>query len=175
MNLTLGGDDVTAGRGDLEHDPVDPGDEAEPGQLGGGGGGCSVFGIAVTQSQQSGPEPVLPLALAGLGRKVGSSLLVQDHHHGDLFTVDRHVDDVPEPGQPDVLLTELDTEGGGLQLPVLVHHGDNVIAACEGEGVGDECGVEVVTCQEVVVSLGGVSEGEEERSEGGSHCECSQP
>ena len=130
MNFALGGDHSPRGGRHLEQHVVEAGKEAEPGQLGGGGGGGPVLGIAVTESEQGRPEPVLPLPdVVGLGGEVGPALLVKDHPHWDVLTVDGHVDDVAEPGQPDVLLTELNTEGGGGQVAVLVHHRDDVIAA----------------------------------------------
>ena len=132
-----------------------------------------MFRITITESQQGRPEPVLSLARASLGRKVSSALLVEDHHDRNLLTIDGDVDDVAQPGQPDVLLTELDTEGGGGQLTVLVHHGDNVIGAC-GDGGGGESAGDLLTCQEVVVRpTGRVTESQEESWQAvlGCHCE----
>ena len=64
-----------------------------------------------------------------LGGEVGPALTVQDHPHWNIFTTDLDVDDVAAPGQPDVLLTKLNTEGRGSQVAVLVQDGDDVIAA----------------------------------------------
>ena len=131
MDVTLGGDDVAAGRGDLEEDGVEPGQEAQPGELRGGGRGGSVFWISIPEAQQGGPEPVLSLPdVIVLGGEVGPALTVQDQPHRNILAVDLHLDDVATPGQPDVLLPELNTEGGGGQVAVLVQHCDDVVAAC---------------------------------------------
>ena len=130
MEVALGGDEVAAGGLHLEQDGVDPGLEAQPGELRGGGRGGSVFGVAVTEAQQGRPEPVLSLAhVIVLGGEVGPALTVQHHPHRNLLTVHLYLDDVAAPGQPDVLLAELDTEGRGSQVTVLVHHCDDVVAA----------------------------------------------
>ena len=131
MDVTLGGDDVAAGRGHLEEDGVEPGQEAQPGELRGGGRGGSVFWISIAEAQQGGPEPILSLPdVIVLGGEVSPALTVQDQSHRNILAVDLHLDDVAAPGQPDVLLPELNTEGGCGQVAVLVQHCDDVVAAC---------------------------------------------
>ena len=93
-----------------------------------------MFRIYITQTQQGRPEPVLSLPdVIVLRGEVCPALTVQDHPHRNIFTVDLHLDDVAAPGQPDVLLTELNTEGRRGQVAVLVVDGDDVIAACDGK------------------------------------------